>query len=287
MSIKSYLCWHSAASPSGSQSEGVILGSWWFPPNRSEWFWNSDLGQPLGRCDPVCTIWPTYVLLDIDLQVAHWYLVVSTRNRFFNHITLWLSAFYLILNVAVGGTNGWFPDGSGQKPWFDGSNSKSLFSMTFDIWHLSFILEFPWCWWSSPAAMGDFWRARDQWQSSWSSDPEDRSLVVYVLLLVIPDSLYRISYQLSAIPSRCGSCVDFDSEYSDLRGSDCSHWTWIHHFFSCTWFSEPLGMRVGARDVCQILFNHNASLSWTEVMYPWWTDLVGPWCGLSLRECSI
>lgn len=58
--------------------------------------------------------------------------------------------FYLILNVAVGGTNGWFPDGSGQKPWFDGSNT----------------------------AMGDFWRARDQWQSSWSSDPEDRSLVV-------------------------------------------------------------------------------------------------------------
>jgi len=56
--------------------------------------------------------------------------------------------------------------------------------------------------------MGDFWRARDQWQSGWSSDPEDRSLVVYVLLLVIPDSLYRISYQLSAIPSRCGSCVD-------------------------------------------------------------------------------
>jgi len=36
-----------------------------------------------------------------------------------------------------------------------------------------------------PAAMGDFWRARDQWQSSWSNDPENHSLVVYVL----PDSL--------------------------------------------------------------------------------------------------
>ncbi|KXN83003.1 Beta-1,3-glucan-binding protein [Leucoagaricus sp. SymC.cos] len=58
--------------------------------------------------------------------------------------------FYLILNVAVGGTNGWFPDGSGGKPWFDGSNT----------------------------AMGDFWRARNQWQSTWSSNPEDRSLVV-------------------------------------------------------------------------------------------------------------
>jgi len=31
--------------------------------------------------------------------------------------------FYLILNVAVGGTNGWFPDGAGNKPWLDGSTS--------------------------------------------------------------------------------------------------------------------------------------------------------------------
>jgi hypothetical protein len=31
--------------------------------------------------------------------------------------------FYLILNVAVGGTNGWFPDGAGNKPWLDGSLS--------------------------------------------------------------------------------------------------------------------------------------------------------------------
>lgn len=32
--------------------------------------------------------------------------------------------FYLIMNVAVGGTNGWFPDGVGDKPWVDGSLSK-------------------------------------------------------------------------------------------------------------------------------------------------------------------
>jgi hypothetical protein len=32
-------------------------------------------------------------------------------------------AFYLILDVAVGGTNGWFPDG-GEKPWLDGSTSQ-------------------------------------------------------------------------------------------------------------------------------------------------------------------
>ena len=34
-------------------------------------------------------------------------------------------AFYLGLHVGVGGTNGWFPDGVGDKPWLDGSLSKS------------------------------------------------------------------------------------------------------------------------------------------------------------------
>lgn len=31
--------------------------------------------------------------------------------------------FYLILNVAVGGTNGFFPDNLGSKPWLDSSPS--------------------------------------------------------------------------------------------------------------------------------------------------------------------
>ena len=34
-------------------------------------------------------------------------------------------AFYLILDVAVGGTSGWFPDGS-EKPWLDGSASTYI-----------------------------------------------------------------------------------------------------------------------------------------------------------------
>ena len=37
----------------------------------------------------------------------------------------WLAFFfialYLILDVAVGGTNGWFPDGAGNKPWLNGA----------------------------------------------------------------------------------------------------------------------------------------------------------------------
>lgn len=33
------------------------------------------------------------------------------------------SAFYLIMDLAVGGTNGWFPDNIGNKPWLDQSQS--------------------------------------------------------------------------------------------------------------------------------------------------------------------
>ncbi|KAJ9654774.1 hypothetical protein H2198_006213 [Neophaeococcomyces mojaviensis] len=50
--------------------------------------------------------------------------------------------FYLILNVAVGGTNGWFEDGVAGKPWVDGS----------------------------PTAPKDFWNARDRWYPTWT-DP--------------------------------------------------------------------------------------------------------------------
>ena len=48
-------------------------------------------------------------------------------------------SFYLILNVAVGGTNGWFEDGVGGKPWVD----------------------------ASPTAKYDFWNARDEWWPTW------------------------------------------------------------------------------------------------------------------------
>lgn len=50
--------------------------------------------------------------------------------------------FYLIINVAVGGTNGWFSDGSKAKPWVDASKTASH----------------------------DFWNARDQWYPTWESD---------------------------------------------------------------------------------------------------------------------
>jgi len=56
-------------------------------------------------------------------------------------------SFYLIINLAAGGTSGWFPDKVGGKPWYDGSLT----------------------------AMRDFARAQDTWSKTWPSSPEDRS----------------------------------------------------------------------------------------------------------------
>ncbi|KAJ6532933.1 hypothetical protein DFH09DRAFT_1284539 [Mycena vulgaris] len=55
--------------------------------------------------------------------------------------------FYLITNVAVGGTNGWFPDGP-EKPWLDGSATAPL----------------------------DFLRAQEKWYKTWPQDPAERAM---------------------------------------------------------------------------------------------------------------
>jgi beta-glucanase (GH16 family) len=52
--------------------------------------------------------------------------------------------FYLILNVAVGGTNGWFEDAVEGKPWVDVSATAKL----------------------------DFWKARHQWYPTWQENGE-------------------------------------------------------------------------------------------------------------------
>ncbi|KAK9451885.1 glycoside hydrolase [Limtongia smithiae] len=58
--------------------------------------------------------------------------------------------FYLILNVAVGGTNGFFADDVGDKPWTDGDRQ---------------------------IAMHSFWTNRETWESTWG-DTESRALVI-------------------------------------------------------------------------------------------------------------
>ncbi|KAH8661985.1 putative beta-1,3-glucan-binding protein [Xylariales sp. PMI_506] len=49
--------------------------------------------------------------------------------------------FYLVLDVAVGGTNGWFQDGQSGKPWLDGS----------------------------PNAKKDFWYSQESWLPTWTT----------------------------------------------------------------------------------------------------------------------
>ncbi|KAI8675194.1 GH16 domain-containing protein [Fusarium keratoplasticum] len=58
--------------------------------------------------------------------------------------------FYLILNVAVGATNGWFEDGKSGKPWYD----------------------------NSPTAKRDFWEARGEWYPTWKQPQMEVSRVV-------------------------------------------------------------------------------------------------------------
>jgi len=78
------------------------------------------------------------------------------------------AAFYLIINLSAGGTSGWFPDGVGDKPWYDTSSSKFA-TRSFLGW-----TYFP----DSSrvaAAKFDFAMAQDTWASTWPSDIDQRS----------------------------------------------------------------------------------------------------------------
>ncbi|KAF7778415.1 CAZyme family GH16 [Agaricus bisporus var. burnettii] len=77
---------------------------------------------------------------------------VALKNPWINgtNVTPFDQEFYLILNVAVGGTNGWFPDVQGDKPWLDASQN----------------------------AMRDFALAQSQWYPTWPTNVEDRAMVV-------------------------------------------------------------------------------------------------------------
>ncbi|KAJ7909654.1 gram-negative bacteria-binding protein, partial [Mycena leptocephala] len=54
------------------------------------------------------------------------------------------------MNVAVGGTNGWFPDGQGDKPWLNQAGNP----------------------------MEDFIKNKNQWLPTWPENVEDRAMVV-------------------------------------------------------------------------------------------------------------
>ena len=84
-------------------------------------------------------------------------------------IGLCSEGFYLIIDLAVGGTSGWFPDNKGNKPWYDGS--LSMFFVFFFVFCLS-RFSVPDC---RAAAMRDFARAQDKWYPTWPTNPDDRA----------------------------------------------------------------------------------------------------------------
>ncbi|EXJ53599.1 uncharacterized protein A1O5_13166 [Cladophialophora psammophila CBS 110553] len=65
--------------------------------------------------------------------------IVDPWSKYNHKSTPFDQDFYLILNVAVGGTNGWFEDGKNGKPWVDAGESAKM----------------------------DFWNARDTWYPTW------------------------------------------------------------------------------------------------------------------------
>ncbi|KAJ6551522.1 concanavalin A-like lectin/glucanase domain-containing protein [Mycena capillaripes] len=70
---------------------------------------------------------------------------VVLKNPYTNINSPFDKPFYLIIDLAVGGTSGWFPDNVGGKPWFDGSLT----------------------------AMSDFYKAKDTWYSTWPKSAAD------------------------------------------------------------------------------------------------------------------
>lgn len=78
-----------------------------------------------------------------------------------NKIAPFDQEFYLILNVAVGGTNGFFPDDMGKKPWINTEGD---------------------------VAPSSFWSGVSSWLPSWPESPKDRAMVVdYVKMYKICD----------------------------------------------------------------------------------------------------
>ncbi|KAL6244585.1 hypothetical protein RBB50_008827 [Rhinocladiella similis] len=79
---------------------------------------------------------------DFPLSLPNGTAIVDPWSQTSNKATPFDEDFYLILNVAVGGTNGWFKNGVAGKPWVD----------------------------ESPLAMGEFWSAKDSWYPTWQNE---------------------------------------------------------------------------------------------------------------------
>lgn len=76
--------------------------------------------------------------------------LVNPWLKSYNNSAPFDRSFFLIMNVAVGGTNGWFPDGVSDKPWVD----------------------------SASTALSDFYNATAKWSATWPEDHKTRGMAV-------------------------------------------------------------------------------------------------------------
>ncbi|KIW19870.1 hypothetical protein PV08_00445 [Exophiala spinifera] len=79
---------------------------------------------------------------DFPLALPNGTAIVDPWSNTGDKATPFDEDFFLILNVAVGGTNGWFKDGVDGKPWVD----------------------------ASPLAKTEFWAAKDSWYPTWQNE---------------------------------------------------------------------------------------------------------------------
>ncbi|KAE9383113.1 concanavalin A-like lectin/glucanase [Gymnopus androsaceus JB14] len=115
------------------------------------WFFNSAADPPNPSEQDFHTYvleWtPTFMRIYVDSRLKS-LLFLKLNKPFFERGDF--PKFYLILNVGVGGTNGWFPDGQEDKPWIDASDT----------------------------AIRDFTNAQSTWSATWPEDDCEWGMVV-------------------------------------------------------------------------------------------------------------
>ncbi|KAH9994641.1 concanavalin A-like lectin/glucanase domain-containing protein [Russula vinacea] len=82
-----------------------------------------------------------------EIVVPNPWTTATVAHQMLTRATSIHSAFYLVLDLAAGGTSGWFPDRLGNKPWFD----------------------------ESASAMRDFSSQQSTWSATWPDNDDDLS----------------------------------------------------------------------------------------------------------------
>ncbi|CDW75132.1 beta--glucan-binding [Stylonychia lemnae] len=91
---------------------------------------------------------PSHKVLEVDFKTQSFWQRGTFPSTFDNpwvgepNAAPFNREFYLVLNLAVGGTSGYFPEGMGGKPWSD----------------------------QSQRSVNEFWNARGAWQQTWKGD---------------------------------------------------------------------------------------------------------------------